>query len=161
VLCELVPPPPDDVDTQIQEPNEEAHTLRERLEQHRTEPICAGCHSMIDPPGLVFEGFDSLGVERDNENGYPLDTTGGLDEVLVANARELTELLAVDKRVSACLVKQLYRHANGRLDDPGERKQLQDIDRRFAESGYRFQDLLLELATSEGFRSLQTPEVAQ
>ena len=59
------------------------------------------------------------------------------------------------------MVKQLYRHANGRLDTPGEAKQLEAIDQQFAESGYRFQDLLLVLATSEGFRSLQTPENAQ
>jgi hypothetical protein len=161
VLCELVPPPPPDVDTQVEEPTEEARTLRERLEQHRADPRCAACHAIIDPPGFLFEGFDSLGVARELDNGYPVDTSGALDGIPLADGRGLADVLATDSRVSACMVKQLYRHANGRLDEPGEAKQLEAIDAKFAESGYRFQDLLLYLATSEGFRSLQIPENAQ
>jgi hypothetical protein len=161
VLCELVSPPPDDVDTQVEPPGTEPTTLRERLEQHRSDPRCAACHAILDPPGLLFENFDSLGLVREFDNGFPVDTSGGIDGFEFADGRGLADYLPTDRRVSACMVKQLYRHANGRLDTPGEAKQLEAIDQQFAESGYRFQDLLLVLATSEGFRSLQTPENAQ
>ncbi len=161
LLCELVPPPPPDVDTQVVPPSEEVHTLRERLEQHRANPTCASCHALIDPPGFLFEGFDSLGVARTEDNGYPIDHSGGLDGVPLANAQELADLLAADERVSACMVKQLYRHANGRLDQAREGRVLRELDARFAASGYRFKDLLLELALSDGFRKLAKPENAQ
>src|SRR5690606_9916586 len=54
VLCQEVPPPPDDVDTSLDEATGTARTLRERLERHRTDPACAGCHAFIDPPGFLF-----------------------------------------------------------------------------------------------------------
>lgn len=161
VLCELVSPPPDDVDTQVEPPGTEPSTLRDRLEQHRSNPRCAACHAILDPPGLLFEGFDSIGATREFDNGFPVDTSGGIDGFEFADGRGLADFLTTDRRVSACMVKQLYRHANGRLDEPGEAKQLEVLDQKFADAGYRFQDLLLELATSEGFRSLKTPENAQ
>ena len=70
VLCELVPPPPPDVETDI-EPADPTmpRTLRERLEQHRTNPACAACHASIDPPGFLFEDFDSIGAVRTHDNG--------------------------------------------------------------------------------------------
>lgn len=157
ILCASVPPPPDNVNLDISDPSGTPRTLRERLEEHRRNPDCAVCHEITDPPGMLFEHFDSVGVWRSHEPGGPVDASGGLGDVPLANARELAHVLADDPRVSACLVKQLYRHASGRLDVRTEARALDDLDRAFAASGYRFRDLLLELATSEAFRTL-TPE---
>jgi hypothetical protein len=154
VLCQTVPPPADDVDLTIDEPSEEAHTLRERLAQHLTDESCAGCHSFIDPPGFLFESFDAIGAFRTEDNGYPVDTSGDLDGVPLANARDLAAALADDKRVAACLVKQVYRHASGRLEQPVETPLIEALGESFAESGYRFKDLLLELAVSPAFRTV-------
>ena len=158
VLCETVPGPPGDVDTNIPEPDGLAHTLRERLEQHRADPICAGCHAFIDPPGFLFEHFDSIGVYRDLDNGYAIDASGELDGIALNDARDLALVLADDKRVARCMVTQLYRHTNGRLEESQERPGLSAIEEAFAASGYNYRSLLLAFVTSEAFRTVAHPE---
>jgi PAS domain-containing protein len=153
VLCAEVPPPPPDVDTDIDpDPTAPPKTLRERLEQHRKNPACAGCHSIVDPPGFLFENFDAMGAFRTEDNGYPVDTSGDLDGVPLANGRELADLLATDPRVGRCMVKQLFRHSMGRLDAPGERPAIEAIHARFEGSGFRFRELVVALVTHESFR---------
>jgi Protein of unknown function (DUF1592)/Protein of unknown function (DUF1588)/Protein of unknown function (DUF1595)/Protein of unknown function (DUF1585) len=159
VLCQTVMPPPDDVDTNIPEEAGEAQTLRERLEQHANNPACAGCHSFVDPPGYLFESFDSIGVFRTvDKDGYPIDSTGDLDGVPLGSATELGPLLAQDPRVGKCVVEQLFRHAQGRLETDAESDILADLDDHFAADGYRFKQLLLTLVTHEGFRTLAEPD---
>ncbi|MEZ4380098.1 MAG: DUF1592 domain-containing protein [Nannocystaceae bacterium] len=158
VLCEEVPAPPDDVDTNIPEPDGEAHTLRERLEQHRADPSCAACHAFIDPPGFLFEHFDSIGNLRELDNGYPIDASGELDGAPLAGARDLADALIDDRRVGRCMVTQLFRNTAGRLELPGERPGITAIEQDFKASGYRYRALLLAFVTSEAFRTVATPE---
>ena len=152
VLCELVPPPPPEVDTTLARDPSMPRTVRERLDLHRSDSVCAACHAAIDPPGFLFEGFDSIGAERTHDNGYPVDTSGALDDVPLTRGRDLGELVAEDPRVSTCMVRQLYRHAAGRLEVRGEESAIVALERRFAASGYRFVDLLIELAASDLYR---------
>ena len=72
------PPPPPNVPELKEQPGEAAKTLRERLELHRANPVCAGCHSRIDPIGFGLENFDVLGRWRAEEAGKPIDATGEL-----------------------------------------------------------------------------------
>ncbi len=154
VLCQTVLAPPDNVNLDLsQEMGETPRTLRERLEQHRDNPECSGCHAFLDPPGMFFEIFDGIGLHRTTEGGLPIDASGDLDGVPLADATALGDTLRDDVRVPRCMVKQLYRHANGRLEEEGELRQIVELSDAFAASGYRFQDLLLALATSEGFRT--------
>lgn len=158
VLCLPVPPPPPSVNTDIDPPTGEGETMRQKLEEHRKNPQCAACHAFIDPPGLVFESFDSAGVFRELENGVPVDSSGDIDGAPLANARELAALLENDPRVGRCMVTQLFRHAQGRLDTAEESAVIDDLDARFAAVDFRFTELLVELATHDGFRtaSVQT-----
>ena len=163
VLCQVVQPPPPDIDTNL-EPSEgqEALTVRQLLEEHRKNPACAGCHSFIDPPGFLFEHFDSVGAHRDKLPGdQPVDATGDLDGVALDGARDLAELLTTDERVGRCVVTQLYRHAQARLDEKGEKAALDELDASFAETGYDFRALLLSLVTHESFRTVRATEGGQ
>ena len=154
LFCQEVPAPPDDIDLNLEaEPGEPA-TLRERLEQHRRDPACAGCHSFIDPPGMLFEHYDSIGRYRDEVDGHPVDSSGDLDGAALENAEGLGALLGEEAKLTRCMVRQLYRHANGRLEEYGERIALRDLEASFEASGYRFRDLMLALALSEGFRTV-------
>lgn len=160
VLCQVVQPPPPDIDTNL-EPSEgeEAQTVRQLLEEHRKNPACKGCHQFIDPPGLLFEHFDSVGAYRDKLPGdLPVDATGDLDGVALDGARDLAELLTTDERVGHCIVTQLYRHAQARLDTTGEAPAIDELDASFAEAGYDFRALLLSLVTHESFRTLRASE---
>jgi hypothetical protein len=160
VLCQTVPPPPDDIDTDLDDEMGEANTQREKMELHREDPSCAGCHAFIDPPGFLFEHFDSIGAYRDLDNGYPVDASGDLDGIPLDGARDLADLLPGDKRVGECMVTQLYRHGSGRLDIPQERTGLREIAAEFADGGYRFRDLMVLMVTSEAFRTVADEEVA-
>lgn len=160
VLCEDVPAPPDDVNLDLTtEPGAPPATLRERLEEHRNNPACASCHAFIDPPGMLFENFDSVGAWRTEDNGYPIDATGDLDGNPLTNARELADMLIDDERVSRCIVKQVFRHTQSRLDGKGERVAIDELDALFADSGYRFRELLVALVTHESFRYVTAAEV--
>ena len=154
VRCESVRAPPDDVDRVIPEPaeGEPPATLRGRLAQHRADERCAACHAYIDPPGMLFQHFDSIGAYRETENGLEIDATGDLDGTFLADARGLAEALRTDERVPRCIVRQLYRHATGRLEQPSEARPLAALEDAFAASGYRFTELMIELARSEVFR---------
>lgn len=161
VLCQTVPPPPPDVSTDLEPPGEgEApKTVREQLEEHRTNPACAGCHSFIDPPGFLFEHYDSVGAYRTKLPGdLPVDASGDLDGKPLNDARGLAKELEDDPRVAACMVKQLFRHALGRLDTKGETPALEEIQSRFAEVEYDFRELMVELVTHPSFRTLAEPE---
>jgi hypothetical protein len=132
----------------------ESATLRERLEEHRSNPVCASCHAFIDPPGFLFENFDSIGRFRTEVDGHALDTSGELDGTPLADARDLAVALRDDPRVPACVVRQLYRHANARLEMESEEAALVELEEAFADSGYRFRDLMVAMALSEGFRTI-------
>jgi hypothetical protein len=54
LLCQAMPPPPDDVDTSLPPPSEGAETARQRLTRHREDPACSGCHALMDPIGLAL-----------------------------------------------------------------------------------------------------------
>lgn len=159
VLCQDVPPPPPDVDLKLDPDEAEGKTLRERLEQHRSDPKCAGCHSFVDPPGFLFEHFNPIGAWQDLDNGYPIDSSGDLDGKPLADARGLADLLADDKRVGRCIVTQLYRHAIGRRDVASEWPALDEVADNFAAQGHRFGELLHILVTSDVFRTVAEEEI--
>ncbi|MBL9105045.1 MAG: DUF1592 domain-containing protein [Myxococcales bacterium] len=160
VLCQPVPPPPDNVDTDLDDEMGEAKTTREKMELHRKDPTCAGCHAFIDPPGFLFENFDPIGAWRTLDNGYPVDASGDLDGKPLAGARDLADLLPGDPRVGECIVTQLYRHGNGRIDIPQERTGLRQIAAEFADNDYRFRELMVLMILSEAFRTVADVEVA-
>jgi hypothetical protein len=159
VLCQDVPPPPPDVDLKLDPEQAEGKTLRERLEQHRSDPMCAGCHAFVDPPGFLFEHFNPIGAWQELDNGYPIDSSGDLDGKPLADARGLADLLADDKRVGRCIVTQLYRHAIGRRDVASEWPALDEVADDFADQGHRFRELLQILVTSDVFRTVAEEEI--
>jgi len=163
VLCQVVQPPPPNIDANLEPPSDgSAKTVRELLEEHRKNEACKGCHAFIDPPGFLFEHFDSIGAYRDILPGnLPVDATGDLDGVALDGARDLAELLTTDKRVGRCMVTQLFRHAQSRLEKDGELPAIDELDAAFAEAGYDFRALLLELVTHRAFRTVRAPEMAQ
>ena len=58
-----VPPLPETMN------NEKVLSVRERMEQHRVNPACAGCHQLMDPIGLSLENFDAIGRWRETDGG--------------------------------------------------------------------------------------------
>src|SRR5207302_10503544 len=73
-----VPPPPPGVDTNLEsKAGGKAKSMRERLAQHRQNPSCNSCHSVIDPLGFALENFDAIGGWRTvDEAGKSVDPSG-------------------------------------------------------------------------------------
>jgi hypothetical protein len=158
-LCLPVPPPPADVVT-VLPPSSTAPTMRERLEVHLTDKTCRGCHIAFDPMGLALENFDPIGRWRDKENGATIDASaehyllGPFDGV-----KQLGAALAAAPIVHECVVRNLYRYATGHVETEGEVPAIQELAAKFAEGGYRLRGLLVDLVSSETFRTIAfTPE---
>lgn len=157
LLCEDIPPPPPGVVTSLD--GAEGDTLREKLENHRKNPVCAGCHNKMDPIGLGLEDFDPIGQVRTEElPGVPVDSSGDLDGVPFNGAGELSQMLRHDPRVAPCFARQLYRFATGHLELEREMPLIDHMADDFARDGYRVQDLLLDVVASDGFRYAALPD---
>jgi hypothetical protein len=159
MLCQDVPAPPGNIDFSMfaDDAAQNRSTARGRLEAHVASLACAGCHDLMDPLGLALEKMDGIGIERDTENGQPIDPSGTLDGESYDDAPGLGATLARHPRLSPCLVDTLFKYAVGRDPGAGERELLAWLQERFAASGYQLRELLRLIALSDAFRSTSGP----
>jgi hypothetical protein len=155
ILCEHVDPPPGDVVLMLPDPPMGMpSTKRDRLESHRANPTCAGCHSMMDPLGLPLETFDGIGRYRTTELGLTIDPSGEFDEVVVADARELGLTMSASAAVARCLVRKYYSYAVGHEERPLDGTVLNALATSFQASGFQLRQLILDIATHEAFSAV-------
>jgi hypothetical protein len=155
ILCEEVPDPPDNVDTTLKDPPAgQKLTLREHMELHRSNPVCAACHALIDPLGYAFENFDWVGAYRDKDNGKPVDASGTLEGTSFANARELAGALRKLPRTQDCLLRNVFRYAVGHGETNGDQAELATWKSHFEASGHQLVPFLAAVAAGEGFRTV-------
>ncbi len=147
LLCQVVPPPPPNVDFSLLEnPAADYKTQRDRVNAHLHEPACAGCHKLTDPMGLALENFDGSGRFRDNERGNPIDTSGNLDGKQFKDVTGLAQALHDHPSLTSCLVKRMYSYGAGGPTAASDRPLLTYLNHRFAEQGYRVPDLMRTIA---------------
>jgi hypothetical protein len=158
ILCQTVPPPPDNV-VPVLPPTPAGHpqTARERLAGHAASASCAACHRMMDPIGLGLEHFDGVGHYRDTDQGLAIDTTGDLDGTSFTDAVGLAAAVRHHPDAGRCVVKQLYRHATGHREDPGEESHVADLAASFATGGERLAPFLVTFVTGDAFRYVSAP----
>jgi hypothetical protein len=153
LMCLNVPSPPPDVVTELPEPGPDTPmTKRQQLAQHVSDPTCAGCHQFTDPIGLSLERFDALGGWRENDHGLPIDSSGDLDGQPFADAVELGRHLAVRDDTADCLVRNLYRHATGHIEQFQEAPAIEMLLSAVETSGGDLVAAVAALAQSESFR---------
>jgi len=150
------PPPPPGVDTNLAEvkPNVTPPTIRERLVQHRTNPSCASCHSVIDPLGFALEHYDAIGAWRtSDESGRPVDaaasTLSGAQIDGLAGLRGL--LLAEPEQFPRTVTEKLMAYALGRRLEYYDRPAVRAIVRDAAASDYRWSALIAGIVKSPPF----------
>jgi hypothetical protein len=152
LLCSAPPPPPPGVEGLTDSPGARG-SIRQRLEEHRKNPVCASCHSLMDPIGFGLENFSGIGAYRTMDNGAPVDASGKLpDGRTFAGARELAGLLATDPRFPRCTAEKLYTYALGRGPEELDQERLQALGNALVKSGYKAQDLITSIVLSETFR---------
>ncbi|WAS94417.1 DUF1592 domain-containing protein [Nannocystis punicea] len=158
LLCSPLPPPPPEAAAQAES---EASTARERLEQHRADPACAGCHAILDPIGLAFEHFDAIGAWRGSEHGELIDAAGQLPTgERFADVRELAPILAGDPRFTRCVATKVLTYALGRPLVTEDQPVLEDIHSQFVAAGRDLVALLVAVVQSDPFRIRRAQEPA-
>ena len=150
-------PPPPGVETNLSTPEgEQPKTIRVRLEQHRTEPTCSGCHGVIDPYGIALENFDVLGEWRDEDRAAnaPIDASTVLPSGLPADGPfALTEaLLARPDQFVQALTEKLLMYALGRELEYHDMRQVRRIVREAAQQNYSMAAIVAGVVTSDAFR---------
>lgn len=159
-LCQEVPDPPPNVDfSVVQNPSStNMPTARDRLEAHRTQPSCAGCHKIMDPIGLTLENFDGLGTYRTRENDALIDASGSLDGIEFDSASGLAQALRDHPETPRCLVEKMYRFAVGRDTVWDERAYMDYLVETFRINGYRVPKLMRAIALSKNFFTISPEE---
>ncbi len=151
-LCQEVPDPPPNVDfSVVQEVDASMPTARDRLDVHRTNPSCAGCHKIMDPLGLTLENYDGLGTYRTTENDARIDASGSLDGIDFTTPEGLGQAFHDHPETPRCLVEKIYRYAVGRDTEMEERSYMDYLNKSFAAHGFRVPDLMRTIALSENF----------
>ena len=163
LLCDRVPAPPNNVQLNL-EALGDGLTQRQRLEKHRTEPSCAGCHTLMDPIGVVFEGFDAVGRARtEDESGEAVDTSSTITATRdldgpVANAAALGQALANSQQVRDCYVTQSFRFFYGRDYTTADQCSMAELLIAFRDSKQSISELIVALTQTDQFLYRPAPE---
>lgn len=150
------PPPPGVPDLEETEGSASGRVLttRERLEEHRRNPVCASCHKVMDPIGLALDNFDVTGRWRIRENGSPLDTGSTFyDGEKISTPADLSrKLLERPLPLVRNFTANLMAYALGRRVEPEDMPTVRRLVHESEPRGYRVSDLVLGIVTSDEFR---------
>ncbi|HEY1174396.1 MAG TPA: DUF1592 domain-containing protein [Verrucomicrobiae bacterium] len=162
ILGKTPPPPPANVgEIEAASANQPKRSLREKLEAHRNDAACAGCHQKIDPYGLTFENFDAVGawrtVERINDGkgvSPTIDASGELpDGRKFSGPEQLKQLMAQDlDQFAIVFTQKLATYATRRSMTFSDRAELAQIAAKEKADGYKLQDMVESLILSDLFR---------
>ncbi|MEL6182326.1 MAG: DUF1588 domain-containing protein, partial [Myxococcota bacterium] len=153
LLCTEPPPPPPGVEG-LPEVEMPTGTLRERLEQHRSDPVCASCHETMDPLGFGLENFDGIGAYRlYDAHGFDIDASGELpDGRQFDHASGMAGIIAEDPNFARCMTWQMYTYALGRGIEGVDTLHLRAIRSSFEAGGHTLQSLIEAIVLSPSFR---------
>ena len=154
VLGAPPPPPPADVPA-LKEPGAagQPRSLRERMEIHRKDAVCASCHQRMDPLGFALENFDAVGKWRTESDGAPIDPAATFpDGSRFSGASGLRALLASHKEDFArTLTEKLMAFAVGRGIEYTDLPAIRKIARDAAPGDYRWSSIILGIINSPPF----------
>ncbi len=149
------PPPPEVPNLDDASRTELTGTLRQKMEQHRKNAVCASCHARMDPIGFGLEKFDGIGAFRRRDGEADIDSTG----VLVSGEKfdgpiELRKILLTKKRpdVIRCAAEKMLTYALGRGLEYYDRTAIEKITQTLDKSGGKFSVLVQAVVDSPPFQ---------
>jgi mono/diheme cytochrome c family protein len=155
------PPPPPDVPELKAAPHGKVLTMREQMEAHRSNPVCAACHSRMDPIGFALENYDGVGRWRAQDAGATIDASGKLpDGTEFEGPAGLSRLLLTKYRNDfvQTATEKLLTYALGRGVEYDDYPTIRAIDRDAARDNYRISSLILAIIKSTPFQMRRTSE---
>jgi hypothetical protein len=154
------PPPPPNVPALQEDKTSLKLTMRERMEKHRANAVCASCHARMDPLGFAMDNFDAIGRWRttETEANIPIDVSGQLpDGTKFAGPVELRNLIIRNpEQFATTITEKLLTYALGRGVEYYDQPAIRAILREAAPSNYRWSALVLGIARSAPFQ-MRTP----
>jgi hypothetical protein len=149
LLGTALPPPPDGIPPLEEKDLGTAASMRQRLEQHRSNPSCAACHNSMDPIGFGLENYDAAGQWRTKDGNFDIDNSGTLPNgKSFVGAKALKEILKADAaRFARNFTEKLLTYAIGRGLERSDRPVVDSISQN-----YKFTDLVHAIVNSRPFR---------
>src|SRR5579885_551730 len=131
--------------------------MKERMELHHTNPVCASCHAIFEPIGLSLENFDATGAWRTTEGDALIDPSGVLvDGTKISGLADLRKsLMGRSDQFVRVVTEKLLTYALGRGLEYQDMPMLRSIVRESASSNYRFSSILLGIVKSPAFQMNQ------
>ncbi len=161
------PPPPAPPDVPPFEDTDAADsgrmlTVRERMEQHRANPVCRSCHVVMDPIGLALENYDPTGAYRIRDEGNPVDPVGSLyDGTELTGPESLRNaLLGLSDVYYSVFTENLMAYALGRRVEWYDMPTIRSIIRDAADDEHRISAFVMGVVNSPAFHSTQAGAVA-
>jgi hypothetical protein len=154
VLNAPPPPPPPGVGSLDASGGPVTGTMRQQMEKHRANPMCASCHMRMDPLGFALENYNAIGQWRTQDANQPIDASGVLPDGKAFNgSAELKTILAQNKDTFAeCLTEKLMVYALGRGLETYDRRAVKQIVSNLAKNDYRFSALIDGIVDSVPFQ---------
>jgi hypothetical protein len=155
ILSAPVPPPPPNVNTNLDETaTGRPESVRDMLERHRTNPVCASCHARMDPLGFSLENFDAVGQWRTTDGEAAINASGVLlDGTTVDGPAALRRALVAQKEQFVRTVTgKLLTYAVGREMEYYDAPAIRSIVRAAAADDYRWSSAILAIVRSAPFQ---------
>jgi hypothetical protein len=155
ILGDPPPPPPPDVPLLDEASVGTAASLRQQMEKHRANALCASCHNKMDALGFGLENYDGIGKWRTLDGKFPVDASGTLPNgKTFSTPAEMRSLLKTQlPEFARCMVEKMLTYALGRGTQPYDRRAETEITSKLAASGYPFQSMIYEIVHSLPFQS--------
>ena len=152
------PPPPPNVPG-LREENDEGKVLnmRQQMEQHRANPVCASCHKVMDPLGFALENYDAIGKWRtiDAASSSAIDSSGALPDGTAFNGPVELRQVLIEKRQEDFIltaIEKLLTYALGRGIDHRDAPVMRTIMRQSAQDDYRLSSMIMAIVESTPFQ---------
>ena len=157
-----VPPPPPGVPVLDEAKVGTSMSLRQQMEEHRANAVCASCHGRMDPLGFGLENFDAIGQWRTQDGTFPIDSSGTLaNGQTFKGPRELTDLLGNQPEAFAgAVTEKMLTYALGRGLETYDRVSVKRIASDLKKSDYKFSQLVMGIVSSVPFQRAGTGHVA-
>lgn len=130
-----------------------AQSIRQRFEQHRSQPACYSCHIRLDPPGFALERFDAIGSWRDRDGSQPVDARGEWNGRSFDGPTEFkTALMSRPDEFTRGFIEHLLSYALARRLTICDLPTVSEIASAAKADEYRFDRIVIEIAKSYPFR---------
>ncbi len=155
-LCQEMPPPPPTAGDLAAANPKMPKSERERLEQHRSDPACAGCHTLLDPLGFGLDRYTAVGTYREKDDaGFAISEKGtfaGQPSPEFTGAVELARKVREAPETRTCVARTIAQYGLGRSEVEGDACLRKSLLEAFEKSNHSIRETLIAFVRSDAFR---------